>query len=729
MNGPTSGPSNQFSRERMITTIVFVALSFGNTVVSNVWAEPVDGCPRTVYFTTGDHQDLLWVPLDSSGSIDAAFTTLRDCYQVERIWWRGGQDEVWARQFVFRPENRLYDLIWQWWRHLAFEKIGTNRLAVETARQQGLKIWMAYGLFDNGSAADVGFSGFPYAAEDRLRIDHPECAPVNRFGTWRQGGPIEFAYPEARRGMVEYLAKYTVEAGYDGLAFLTYAENFSQRYDDEFGFNPLIVEEFQKRHGVDIRTQSFDPRALSKLRGEYLTQFFRELRTALGKDGPQIAVCVDGIDPELPARWSHNGARTAGLFHMDVATWAKEGLVDEVNVWAAPDDEAKALIRCQELCRGTKTVASAFRTRGQLPTGTQRVMFLGADMESGFDWENYVNYDDEKIPAQPPDALQSKDPYARRRLLTAVLKKKQTLPVAAQIQAVQDPDLYVRRLALLALAASGDAAGAPVALAALQDPEHSVRWQAALAVGELAGAKSIEPLFEAIARDPTSYQMRFHAVPETLQKLQQSGRLSAADKQPIILRLSDGDAVVREAALYTFLRIGAPATTEVERALLKIIADDPSPYAREMALVNLRSSFGPTDAVLKAIRQAMRDQDDAVQVRALAALAQLQKGPDVKPGERAQAIAEATAFFRLYGRDCQRSDKDWGWRIAGEALRSFGTDGKRALETMMEDRSDLRLAELAWRAVFVPQGDTYIPSSLEEDQAAHARYPLFQKTE
>src|SRR5262249_17339462 len=157
-----------------------------------------------------------------------------------------------------------------------------------------IKIWMAYGLFDNGSAADVGFSGFPYAAEDRLRVEHPEYAPVNRWGTWRQGGPIEFAYPQARRGMVEYLAKHTVAGGYDGLAFLTYAENYSQRYDDEFGFSPPIVAEFQKRYGVNLRTQPFDRRALAKLRGENVTQFFRELRSALKWHGTKIAVCVDG---------------------------------------------------------------------------------------------------------------------------------------------------------------------------------------------------------------------------------------------------------------------------------------------------------------------------------------------------------------------------------------------------------------------------------------------------
>jgi hypothetical protein len=66
-------------------------------------AAPPDGNPRTVYFTVGDTQDLFdFPPLDSRTSIAAAFETLQQQWQVERIWWRGGQDEVWGEEFVIR---------------------------------------------------------------------------------------------------------------------------------------------------------------------------------------------------------------------------------------------------------------------------------------------------------------------------------------------------------------------------------------------------------------------------------------------------------------------------------------------------------------------------------------------------------------------------------------------------------------------------------------------------
>ena len=287
-------------------------------------------------------------PLDSRTSIATAFETLQQQWQVERIWWRGGQDEVWGKQFVIRPENRQFAKIWDWWRDLQYRTIGTNRIAVDEAHRRGMKIWLTYGLFDNGSQADAGYVGFPYAVEDKLRVDHPEWAPANRWGTWRQGGPIEFAYPEARQAMADYLTKYVVEGNYDGISFLTYAENFSQRYEDEFGYSAPIVEEFRKKYGVDIRREEFDRDAWRQMRGSHVTQFLRLLKKQLAAHGKQIAVCVHGQHPEKPMQWNvDGGVQTAGNFRWSLDDWLKGDVVDEINLFtpaaepviAQPHDE------------------------------------------------------------------------------------------------------------------------------------------------------------------------------------------------------------------------------------------------------------------------------------------------------------------------------------------------------------------------------------------------------
>ncbi len=706
-------------KSAIVTFGIFLVSSLAAAAAPNDSAERN---PRTAYFTTGDYQDLLWFPLDSQASIEAAFEALQKTYKVSRIWWRGGQDEIWGNQFVIRPENREFANIWKWWKYLAYEVVGTNRIAVKAAHDRGQEIWLTTGLFDNGSAADVGYVGFPYAVEDRARAEHPEWAPVNRFGTWRQGGPIEFAYPEARRALIETLTKYTVTGGYDGLAFLTYAENFSQRYEDEFGYSPPIVGEFQKRHGIDIRTQPFDKDVWSRLRGEYLTQFFRELRASLGKHQKQIAVCVDGHNPRLPTAWNFEGRpRTAGRIHFDLETWVKENLVDEINVYA-PNTE-KSIHDVEAVCKGTKTRLSVFQTRGPMPEGAPRIMFLATDIESGFDWENYVNYPDENIPLQPADALKNPDVLARRRLLTAVLKKKQSLTVRELAAAARDADLYVRRAAIKALAMFGDKSVIGVIESALVDQENSVRWQAALALADLSSTHVVESLLESAARDDSTFQFRFRALPEALKKLQAADKLGLPEKAVLAAQLTNANAEVREMVLHCFKVVGAPATPAIEAALLEIIRHDVSPNSRELALINMRSSFGATPTTLAAIRECMTGTDEAVQVRAASALAMLAARADAPREQREQGLVELAAFFRKYGDGCQRSDKDWGWREVGPGLLSFGDDGRAILNKMLADRDNMRLATLAWYVLYLPQGDKRGSITAEQDAEAHRNHP------
>ena len=136
-----------------------------------------------------------------------------------------------------------------------------------------------------------------------------------------------------------------------------------------------------------------------------------------------------------------------------------------------------------------------------------------------------------------------------------------------------------------------------------------------------------------------------------------------------------------------------------------------------MAIVNLRSTFGPKPEVLRLLRADEHDRDDAVGVRA-AAVATLARHPSVTPELRAEVLAETVVFFRGYGEGCTRSDKDWGWRVAGEALLGFGDDGQRAMEALMTEKANRRLAELAWRVLYLRQGDKFYSSTEEQDRAA-----------
>jgi len=685
---------------------------------------PSDGNPRTVYLSTGDNQDVLeFAPLDSATTVEAAFDALQR-YRVNRIWWRGGQDEVWGKQFVIRPENRMFWRIWEWWKDNQYRTAKLNRVAVEAAHERGMEIWLTHGLFDNGSQADAGYSGFPYAAEDKLRVDHPEWAPVNKWGTWRQGGPLEFAYPEARRAVAEYLTKYVVEGGYDGLSFLTYAENFSQRYEDEFGYNEPVVKEYQRRYGVNILREPFDKKKWARLRGEYVEMFLRDLRSRLSKHGKKLAIVVDGRDPTRPTLWNvDGGVRTAGSLQWSIPQWLTTATVDEVCLFA---NATEADIKQWEKSRQTKQskmTISAFRTRGDLPPGMPRIMWLGRDIETGFDWETWVDWPDEKLTVEPPLSLSSKDAFARRRLLTCVLKGKTELALERVVEAVDDPDVFVRRMALRVLAARQDPAAIPAVAAALEDPENSVRIRAVLALGELNDPQAVRRILAAISRDNSTFQFHFRAVSEVLKKRAAAGRLSNEDKDLLVDRLADPQARVRELVLYYFTLVGAPATPTVRSRLLEIGRDDPNPYARELAMINLRSSFGTVPEVTNLLREVMTgDKDHAVQARAAAAFATMHARTE--PGSaRRQALAEVVTFFRQYGDGCERTDREWGWRAVGNALLQFEKEGRAELETLMGETDDRALSDRAWRILHMRQGDQFFPITEEQDAAAHELHP------
>jgi hypothetical protein len=689
-------------------------------------AEPPDGNPRTVYFTVGDTQELLdFPPLDSRASIAMALETLQQQWQVERIWWRGGQDEIWGKQFVIRPENRQFAKTWDWWRDLQYRTVGTNRIAVDEAHRRGMKIWLTHGLFDNGSQADAGYVGFPYAVEDKLRVDHPEWAPANRWGTWRQGGPIEFAYPEARQAMADYLTKYVVEGNYDGISFLTYAENFSQRYEDEFGYSAPIVEEFRKQYGVDIRREEFDRNAWRQMRGRHLTQFLRLLKKQLAAHGRQIAVCVHGQYPEKPMQWNvAGGVQTAGNFRWSVDDWLKGDVVDEIDLFTPASDAVIARLMAKIREQQSPVRLTVFRSRGKLPPKVPRVMFLGREIESGYDSEHWIDYPDEVLTPEPIDSLAKQDVNARRRVLTLALKAKQPLTPAQLSQAVSDPDMYVRRIALRTIAQHKVQGASAAVLKALHDPENTVSCLAAMALAEGSDAEGMQALLAAAFDPKNTFQFSSRSVTQALRKLASTEPGGATLKKLLVPRLRDRSPRTRELTLYYFSLIGAPATPEVEQSLTEIARHDDGEYARELAMVNLSSSFGAITEVAETIRTVMqKDPSHAVQVRAASLFASMHARVPSKDNRRVKALALAVEYFRQYGDGCKRTDRAWGWRLLGNSLLQFGPDGEAALKALMADGNNRELSDRAWRILHLKQGDQFFPVTEAEDAAAHKLHP------
>ena len=59
--------------------------------------------------------------------------------------------------------------------------------------------------------------------------------------------------------------------------------------------------------------------------------------------------------------------RTVSRLHLDLETWVKEGLVDEINLYIRANDNG--IRQVVGICRDSSTKVSVFRSRGDLLAG------------------------------------------------------------------------------------------------------------------------------------------------------------------------------------------------------------------------------------------------------------------------------------------------------------------------------------------------------------------------
>ena len=218
---------------------------------------------------------------------------------------------------------------------------------IQTAQQKaeilGFKMWAWHPyIYSDGAPANIGTPGLgrmiPWTYCSKYFIEHPEGLTVDRRGNklWMVR---EFAYPEARATKISEMVQMAKKLGLKRFMPCMRSE-VNQLVDppekgDQYGFNPIVVDEMKKKHGVDIMidprfdvfSTSFnlqDPMVENwrKLRGEHITQFYRELRKALSAVDPkiQIAVTLSGEYAGPPL----------GNQRLDWRTWVDEGLIDAI---------------------------------------------------------------------------------------------------------------------------------------------------------------------------------------------------------------------------------------------------------------------------------------------------------------------------------------------------------------------------------------------------------------
>ncbi len=707
-----------------------VELAIVMTVCTSMLAAPETsadtpvGQPIYVFCGTGDH---LWNPLvepvDSPEAIDGMFDWMNRTYGVSRIYWRGAQSHMWDSEYqvgVERPNQHDWSNGWK--RHLyRDEKI--NEAAVEAAHSRGMEIFAYAGLFEHGVQPDVGII-CPYLFEDRLRIEHPEWCPVDRWGERRSPGPISFCYPEARKLIIDRYVDYITRMGYDGINFYTYVENVGIRYLDEFGFNEPIVAEFSKLHpDVDLRHDTLtEAQKLDwyQCRGIFVTQFVRELHAALSAKGKRLSMILDSVEPDYPQPWWGKDAPGQGMIRLDWEAWVAEGIVDELWVQlGATADQTALLDRLLTVCEGTD-VKLTMRAINPYDEAWAPYVDTGATPVAVITWtRNGI----ERLSLEPTsaEALESDDWRLRAQTVTDVGAGTLDLPASAIAALADDPHLLVRRRLTQALGALGDPAQTAVIERALSDEQSCVRIAAAVALGTAGGPDSPARMLQALESDG-HFQMKL-ACFEAMEAIGDSAlpALMAAIDSP--------NEAVREVcvrALYKIGRLG-PAEEVFEPLLASMLDTDEAPLIRYWAidgLVGLRLKISDDQrAALEPQLRALVDGDGNVTAQLHAAWGLGYVAAMADDATRRVAIDSLVALLRSYGDGCQRSDAAFGWRIVGNALMRLAPEGPQALEQMRTQTEDRWLAWIAYEVVHVPQ-QTQKMQLIEEAEAVatHDRY-------
>lgn len=672
--------------------------------------------PRTCYISTGDRDWKTGLPVDSKATIENVIEALATKFDVNRILWRGGQDDMWFRYCKPFEKNRS---LWQgYFQQISWlrNEVGASRIAVQSAHKWGMEVWLHTGLYAHGGPPDG-------RAEDLIRIKYPDCIPVNKYGTRRQDNLIEFCHSAAREALVKRYTGFLVENGYDGIIFYTYAEDLCLRYMDEFGYNQPIVEEYKRRYGKDILTEEFDKEAWARVRGDYVTLFLRELKESLAVHDKKLAVCIDPKHPYLPQ--THGGPNnphtTTGRIYLDWERWANQGIVDELAVayTGSLEDKLSLVNEITDKVAGTGCRVSAWIENETLKPGVTRIIHAyGPELESGLSYEDRKDLrTTSTLPAS--QILKGDVVIAKRRLLYLISQGKRTADIKDIIPAASDDDVFVRRRALEALVAMKNQKAIPIIEAALRDPEHSVRCRAAVLLGEFYGSMSLEKIFDATALAEKSPHFILHCAVPSLCKM------TGTHMDEVVLRITHNNVMVRRTAIHVLQKTGTPAFQKAKDALIQVLCNDTDPYNRELALEAL-TRYSTDTQVREVILNALQDKDEVVQVNAAECLSRVLTAPESPKEDREEALKVLIDFFREYGDGCTRPDADWGWRRVGDAILTFGPEGKENLLAMMQQKEDVRLAELAWRIVYLPLRKTRgeFEISEEQDKEAHRLYPV-----
>ncbi len=670
------------------------------------------------YSSSGDNHFVgTFLPLDSPAAIAASFDLMKDVYGTRRVYWRGLQESSYV-QGAPRPENVVINKVIGQARDY-IDNMNINLVASNAAHARGMEFWGATQLYDWGvEAKDPIFYGTPGEYEHPLRADHPEWRPVDKYGDRRQGGPIEFAYPAARTATTNWVKNELQAANYDGVFFMTYAENFTQRHVDEFGFSDPIVNEYKLRYGKNLRRDTLDATDRQRwydLRGEHTTAFLSELKTALTPINKKVGMAVNAQTNAMDkaSYWIGLPYTIAGNQTMDWRTWAQNDSVDLLSIWGTNPDNL-AILQAQTAGTGTET---SLVTSEIYNSANQPVLASGTPVTGAYNMdEDYLLRSN--IPVQPLSSLSSPDQYKQMRVLAQIMTGTTTATAADVTPLLTHPNLIARRMALRSLGKIGDPASVPLIEARLTDSESGIRNAAVYALADKNRPESAQLILDAVALHGNASFMEGAVLVLRNMTTAPSVLLNAIQTSP--------DGEVRSVAMRSL----AAANSTLTPAMLPTFTaamNDPEMYVRAYAVEAMGRVGSSNTNVTTLINAMTTSSDSVVSVRSAQSLRTLLAASDSAALPRKIEIIDGMeVLFRKFGSAGTRSDKDWAFRPVGKAMYDTVPDGRTRLRTVMNQRIDRIAAENAWDILHLQQTPgAFVNVTETADSFAHFKRPRF----
>ncbi|HYF52184.1 MAG TPA: hypothetical protein VEJ63_22445, partial [Planctomycetota bacterium] len=189
--------------------------------------------------------------------------------------------------------------------------------------------WRTSGIaYDAAYGTEIPGRGWTYVesgGRHRVEMKARNFIGIARGRNNYLAGFTELAYPEARKWLLG-MAEQAIAFGVDGIDVRVTTHTESLDWEN-YGFGKPVVDEFKRRHGVDIANgEKFDRAAWRKLRGEYFTNFLGEIGERLRSRGKKL--CVQLRDDQ------HRSAEEICYMEVfwDWQRWVRERMVDMVHL-------------------------------------------------------------------------------------------------------------------------------------------------------------------------------------------------------------------------------------------------------------------------------------------------------------------------------------------------------------------------------------------------------------